>query len=316
MRMRALSLLLSTLPLAACGARSSLDLSGPFPAGDAADCGAPWVLFTWLTVEGDQGSEQIYARRADGSGGHVLTLPQPQTTYPSTTPDGTALLYADEGLSQLFLRRFADGTTRQLDTMGKVGFGSIAPNGQTVVYGDGNDLWVAGVDGPPAQHLLVPADSTPTGAAGYPVFLPDSQTVVFAVGGLVQSIKIDGTGLSTLLTDSDPIRFPNPALSPDGQQLAAMVSCDSGSTYDLRVYPLASLPAPCTAGVVVTSVPVAPPYYDLAWSPTGLIAYSGGHDVFLVSAAGGAPENLTADLTGPMATASEPTWAPGCTALP
>jgi len=284
-------------------------------AGDAADCGAPWVLFTLLKESGTASTTGIYARRADGSDGHLLALPQAEASYPSTTPDGTALLYAGPSVESLFLYAFAGGTSRPLDTMGKTGFGSVSPDGQTVVYGDGNDLWVVGASGSPAQHLLVEASSTPSGAAGYPVFEQDSQTVVFAVGGLVQSIQAGGGGLSTLLTDSAPGTFPNPALSPDRQQLAAVVSCD-GASYELRVYPLASLPAPCTAGAVVTTVSSAPPYYDLAWGPTGLLAYSGGDDVFLVGATGGVPVNLTADLTGVLASASEPTWAPACAALP
>lgn len=315
MWLRALVLFSATLT-AACGARS--DLSSSHPPADAASCGAPWVVFSVISsTPGGTSSIRIFARRADGTGGHFLALPQPQVTYPSATPDGAALLYAGPALAHLFLYNFADGTNRQLDTMGQVGFGSVSPDGQTVVYGDGNNLWIAGVNGPPQQHILVPGNVTPTGAAGYPAFRQDSRTVVFAEGGLVESIQVDGSGLSTLLGDSSPGTFPNPALSPDGQQLAAVLSCD-GATYDLRVYPLASLPASCTAGAVVTSVSGTPPYYDLAWGPTGLIAFSGGDNVFLVSATAGAgaPTNLTADLTGPMASASEPTWVPACAALP
>ncbi len=308
-------MILTASLLSGCGARSGLDPSGSGAGGHPADCGAPWVLFTFVSESGTTATTQVYGRRADGSGGHVLALPQAEASYPSTTPDGTALLYAGPSLQNLFLYAFAGGTSQALATTGKVGYGAISPDGQTVVYGDGSDLWVAGVAGPPAQRLLVPAASTPTGAAGYPAFEPDSQTVVFAVGGLVQSIGIGGEGLATLLTDDAAYTFPNPALSPDGEQLAAVVSCD-GSTFELRVYPLASLPAACTDGAVVTSVSGAPPYYDLAWGADGLIAYSGGDDVFLVEAAGGTPRNLTADLTSTLATASEPTWAPGCAAVP
>ncbi len=314
--MRACALLLLAALTAGCGARS--DLSSVAPVNDE-DCGAPWLLFTLISSNPDgSASFHVYARRADGTGGHTLALPQPEAQYPSATPDGASLLYADGTLDHLYLDDLAAGTEQQLATTGTVGFGSLSPDGQTVVYGDGNDLLVVGVDGPPDDVLLVNADTTSTGAAGYPVFTGDPETVVFAAGGIVQSIQTDGSDRTTLLSDEAIETFPNPALSPDRQELAAVVSCD-GVTYEVRVYPLASLPAPCDAGTVVTQVSGAPAYYDLAWGPTGLIAYSGGLDVFLVSASGGAPTNFTADLTGTMgmtASASEPTWLPGCARLP
>ncbi len=275
------------------------------------------MLFTFESeVPGQPAvASEIHARRADGSDARVLALPQAQASYPSITPDGTGLLYAGPSLQSLFLYDLAGGAEQQLDTTGQVGFGTVSPDGATVVYGDGNNLWVVGVGGALVQQLLVPSGSTPTGAAGYPAFERDSKTVVFAEGGALQSIATDGSGRATLLTEEDSDTFPNPALSPDGLTVAAVVSCDL-STYELRTYPLASLPAACASGAVVTTVPGSPPYYDLAWGPGGLIAYSGGNDVFLVSAAGGAPQDLTADLTGPDASASEPTWAPACAVLP
>jgi Tol biopolymer transport system component len=307
---RGILLFLSAALATACGGRS--DLATSLSPGQERDCGAPWLLFTWIPVSApDTSGSRIYAERADGTEGHVLALPHPDAAYPSATPDGTGLLYADASLDQLYLYDFAGKTERQLATMGVVGFGSVSPDGQTVVYGDGNDLFVVGVDGPPDDVTLVPGYDLPTGAAGYPVFLPDSQTVVFGAGGEVESIRIDGSGMTTLLSDEAIETFPNPALSPDREELAAVVSCD-GVTYEVRTYPLASLPAPCETGKVATEVSGSPVYYDLAWGPTGLIAYSGGVEVFVVSASGGAP----ADFSGVMTEADEPTWVSGCVALP
>jgi hypothetical protein len=310
---RTLLVVLAAGLVAACGARSELSVGTGSSTGEARDCGAPWVVFT--LIQDADSTSHLYARRADGSDGHLVTLSQDEASYPSTTPDGTALLYAGPELQHLYLHHFADGTDTVLDTLSQVGFGSLSPDGTLVAFGDGNDLWIVGLSGSPAQQLLISGQATPTGAAGYPVFTADSQTVIFAVGGLVQSIHPDGSALTTLISDSSIDTFPNPALSPDAQQLVAVVSCD-GTAFEMRTWPVSSLPAPCTTGTVVTTVPGGTPYYDQAWGPTGLIAYSGGHDVFLVSATGGTPTNLTADITGTTASASEPTWVPACVALP
>ena len=311
--------------VAACGSRTGLDVVAARTDGSTADvadarvCGAPWVLFNYVAPRPGSTTNalQIYALRADGTDGHVVALPRPdgQAFYPSTTPDGASLLYTDGDVGHLYAYRVADRTERTLPTMGRTGFGSLSPDGRTLVYGNGNYLFTVGIDGVPALRLLVDAASTPTGGAGYPTFLSDSQTVVFGEGGAVQSIRIDGTARRSLVTDRSGGTFLNPALSPDRRELAAVVSCD-GTTSALRVWSVASLPAACDAGRVVTTVPANGPYYVLAWGPTGLIAYGAGHDVLRVPAAGGTATNLTATLTGPLSSATSPTWVEGCVAVP
>ena len=280
----------------------------------SADCGAPWVLFTLVATMVDAGTQsvQIYARRSDGSDGHVVSLPVSPATNPSVSPDGTELLYSNGSLSQLFVYRFADRSNQPLVTQGGVGHGSISPDGRTVVFGDGQNLHLVGVDTDSGAERSLLAE--PMGnAAGYPVFTQDSSTVVFGANQVVQSIAVDGSHLETLLTQSD--MFPNVTLSPDYTQLAAVVECGAGS-FELRVYDFASLPAPCEAGRVVTTVPSSAYYYSPSWGPAGQIAYADRQDVFVVSALGGTPRVLTSDLTGPMSPAFDPSWAPACAAVP
>ena len=324
-RLRLAPFVVAACGLASCGSRTGLDDSvrrtdgGAADAADVRTCPAPWVLFNYVAPHPGSPTNplQIYALRADGTDGHVVALPRSdgQAFYPSTSPDGASLVYADGALSHLFVYRFADGTERTLATRGPTGFGSLSPDGRTAVYGNGNYLFVVGVDGVPPMRLLVDAASTPTGGAGYPTFLSDSQTVVFAEGGAVQSIRVDGSARRTLVTDRSGGTFLNPTLSPDRRQLAAVVSCD-GATSELRVWSVASLPADCATGRVVTAVPSNVSYYVLAWGPTGLIAFGSGHDVMLVPAAGGTSTNLTATLTGREASATSPTWVEGCVQLP
>jgi|HubBroStandDraft_2_1064218.scaffolds.fasta_scaffold49174_2 Tol biopolymer transport system component len=294
---------------------AELDTTPPSDATEepeASSCGAPWVLFSLLQITEDGGGQlaQIYARRADGTDGHVLPLPVSQVAFPSVSPDGTELLFANYSLSALYLYRFGDGSYQELQTGGGVGYGAVSPDGRTVVFGDGKDLLKVSVEDGGEQTLVT--ESQPN-AAGHPVFTRDSQTVVFGATSVVQSVRVDGSDTQTLLSESNE-SFPDPTLSPDYRELAAVVSC--GGPLELRVYPFESLPASCDSGRVVTEVPSSPFYYAPSWGPDGLIAYAGNQDVFVVSSAGGTPRNLTADLTTPASPAGDPTWAPACTVLP
>jgi hypothetical protein len=277
--------------------------------------GQPWVIFSLSTSGPDQGplSHRLYARHPDGSGGHFLHFPHEYVVYPSVSPDGASIVYADSSLDALYLYRFGATSDVTLGTMGVTGFGSLSPDGVTVVYGDGIDLWRVPAKGGGAATLFVPGNELPGGAAGYPVFTQDSQTVVFGALGAVVSVDVASGAMQTLVASASSEGFGNPALSPDYQSLAAIVSCD-GSDYALRIYPYASLPAVCESGVLVTSVTLGAIGNDPAWGPTGLIAYSDDLNVILVNAAG-TTTNLTADLTGMTDLATEPTWASACTKL-
>jgi Tol biopolymer transport system component len=279
---------------------------------DASPCGAPWVLFTFVRIEegGAEQTIQIYGERADGTDGHVLSLPIPQAENPSVSPDGTELLFTDQTLSELFLYRFSDGSYGQLRTAGGVGPGAVSPDGRLVAFGDGQNLFLIGVHGAMQRSLVMEEPK----AAGSPVFARDSRTVVFSAEGVVQSVALDGSGLSTLITEEGN-SFPDPTFSPDYTELAAIVSC--GGSTALRAYPSGSLPAECASGRVIAVLPSgAPPYLAPSWGPTGLIAFSDAHDVFLVSASGGAPVRLTAELTTRHSYAAGPTWAPACAHVP
>jgi hypothetical protein len=330
----------------ACGARSDLSVSGSGgpgvpgsdasipadgslpadgsspadagPAPDAFSCPSPWIVLARGTPgPGGALTFGLYALRADGTAGHAVAL-DGAAMYPSTSPDGAYLLYADATVKKLSLLRFADRSVQTLPTTGTVGHGSLSPDGKLVVYGDGQDIFTVGVGGGPGQRALVPGTVAPGGTAGYPVFTRDSQTVVYAAGAVLQSIPAGGGAARTLFTIDDATNgpeFPNPALSPDLSQVAAIASC-GGETAALRVYALASLPAACASGRVVATVTQRASYFDPAWGPTGLIAYSVGRDVVFVSQNGGAVTNLTAPLTQGVGLAINPTWVSGCVDLP
>jgi hypothetical protein len=96
----------------------------------------------------------------------------------------------------------------------------------------------------------------------------------------------------------------------------------------MRVYSVASLPSKCASGrAIATNFQSGPgPWGNpVAWGPDGLIAYQSFPDIMVVTAAGGAPWNLTQDLTAwggaPKSGTIEvlgsltPTFAPACTKL-
>ncbi len=287
-------------------------MDAPDVAADAPACAAPWVVFTLTAAN----TPQLFARRADGTGGHLVALAS-AAYYPSGAADGSALLFANAGVTQLFLYRFATGALTRLPTTGPVGFGNLSPDGKTVVFGDGADIRAVPVTTGP-ERLLV---SGGTSSNGYPVFVFGSSTVLFASFGALQTIGIDGTGEKTVLTvdGNDGPDYPNPAVSPDGTQVAAIVSC-SGEMPALRVYSLASLPAACTSGRVVTTVAQRLSYYDPAWGPwgpEGSVAYTASGDIAVVDVGSGAVSSLTSDLTSVSGVyASSPTWVSGCANVP
>ncbi|MFI5297109.1 MAG: hypothetical protein ACHREM_03345 [Polyangiales bacterium] len=317
--------------LSACGDRSQLALPRPNEPlladaspnhdaetlPDAYSCAAPWLIFTLITTtDAGAGTSELYGLRSDGTGGHVLALPQ-ASLYPSVSPDDLSLLYANNDASKLFAYRLLDHTTTTLATTGTVGHGAMSADGQTVVYGDGIAILTIGVGGG-SQRFLFPNPISASVTAGYPVFLGSTSTVLFATSGALNSISLDGSGFRTLLTvdATNGPEFPNPALSPDSLEVAAVVRCASDSVPGLRVYSVASLPQPCAHGQLLTTTTETLNYYDPAWGPTGLLAFSESRDIMVVDPRDGSVRNATTSVTTDKSAAVSPTWASGCVDLP
>jgi hypothetical protein len=288
-------------------------IDGGTDAPSPACRGEPWVIFSLSTSGPDQGplSHRLYARHPGGSGGHLIHFPHEHVVYPSVSHDGASIVYADASRGALYLYRFGAASDVTLATTGTTGFGALSPDGTTVAFSDGSSLWRVPAGGEGAQALLFLG--SPGGPALYPVFTQDSETVLFGTPLAVSAIRLSGGRARTLVASASSLGFGNPALSPDYASLAAIVSCD-GTDFTLRTYPYGSLPAVCESGTLIVNVTPGAAENDPAWGPTGVIAYSDGQNVILVTAAG-TTTNLTADLTGMTDTATEPSWAPACTKL-
>jgi Tol biopolymer transport system component len=325
--------------LFACGGRTGLDLGVESPSqgggvsSDASTCvgtGSPWLLFDLFAQSSSGYLGGIYAMRADGSAGHSLILPSMPALYPSVSADGSHLLFVNPadlpdggGQDALFLYDLATHSARQVASGSTLLSSALSPDGQTVAYTAGLDIRVVGADGTGDRLLLqgpAPEDCA-IGGYGAPVFLGNSRTILYGTAGTVGRIDIDGSNQADLLSEEDWIvLFPNAALSPDGLSVGAFTACDpSANEGTLRVYPYASLPAPCASGRPVTQAEQSSfgnESNNPTWSATGMIAFAQVNDVYVVDPDGGAVTNMTATLTGDGGVADDPAWAPPCAEIP
>jgi Tol biopolymer transport system component len=257
-----------------------------------------------------------------------VTLPHGPGAFPSVSPDGSKLLYAtfmstDGGSdSALYLYDFASRSSTLVVTTTELTYSALSPDGRTVAWTTSYSLHAVDADGTNDRTLLAGPNAEGTGY-GHPVFASDSTTVVYGTGGIIGAIRIDGSQNETLLTAiPGSFQYPNPAFSPDYQQIVVGAFCDQASPEALRIYAYASLPgATCSSGQFLVDVSAGSSpnqANDPSWSQDGRIAYGSGKDVLVIDATGGVPVNLTADLTGDAgtATASDPVWAPACADVP
>jgi len=142
------------------------------------------------------------------NGGEVARVPLPTPTMAqlAVSPDGSTLLAADEvGQTAfhgpLWAVPVLGGSPRKLGNAAAQ-VGDFSPDGQTIVYGDGNDLDLINSDGT-GQHKLV---SLPD-VVFDPSFSPDGSAVRFRLSGGIYGegplweVSINGKNLHPLLPD-------------------------------------------------------------------------------------------------------------------
>jgi len=300
---------------AACGARTELARGGSDASTDASStCAAqPWLLFDYS--DGTAGTFSIYAMHPDGSSFHPLDLDGARGIWPTVSPDGTKLLYLKIVVNSvtLVLRDLATHAEHALATGLNLTKAAMSPNNQLIAYGNVPDLHMVSADGT-GDHVLVQGGGPVY--ADYPVFSLNSSTVYFNKAGSLESIRTDGTSLQVLSqsTTGEGMEL-GPSLSPDGTKLVAPVDCGA---FELRVFSVTSLPGDlCMTGTKLAEITSANVGADSAapsWGPDSVIVYHDGRDLLLVDAAGGAPTNITSQLTT-SGWAGNPVWAPGCAGL-
>jgi len=142
------------------------------------------------------------------NGGEVAKVPLPAATMAqlAVSPDGSTLLAADEvGQTAfhgpLWAVPVLGGSPRKLgDAAAQVA--EFSPDGQTIVYGDGNDLDLINSDGTGQRKLVALPD-----VAFDPSFSPDGSVVRFRLGGGLYGegplweVSINGKNLHPLLPE-------------------------------------------------------------------------------------------------------------------
>jgi serine/threonine protein kinase/Tol biopolymer transport system component len=139
------------------------------------------------------------------SGGQVAQVPVPAPTMYllAVSPDGATLLVADEVGQTAFQGSLWEvpvlgGSPRRLgEAIGQAA--AWSPDGQRIVYAEGQDLFLAKSDGS-EPHKLV---STPD-RAWYPAWSPDGTVIRFNTGDLtftgpLYQVSVDGTNLHLLV---------------------------------------------------------------------------------------------------------------------
>ena len=144
--------------------------------------------------------------QVSSSGGEVahVSVPAPTMVLLGVSPDGATLLLADEvgqtaWNGPLWGVPVLGGSPRRLgEAVGQAA--AWSPDGQTMVYASGHDLFLAKSDGTEPHKLASAPDQ-----AFEPVWSPDGTVIRLRVGGLVITlgslwqVAVDGTNLHPLL---------------------------------------------------------------------------------------------------------------------
>jgi Tol biopolymer transport system component len=159
------------------------------------------------------------------NGGEVAKVPLPTATMAqlAVSPDGSTLLAADEvGQTAfhgpLWAVPVLGGSPRRLGTA-NAQVADFSPDGQTIAFGDGNDLDLINSDGNGQRKLVSLPD-----LVFDPAFSPDGSVIRFRVGGAIfgegalWEISIDGKNLHQFLPNwHNPPRACCGRWTADGQ---------------------------------------------------------------------------------------------------
>ncbi len=154
--------------------------------------GGPGGHIVWTCqIYQDQGSEQICIMNSDGSGYRELTSGYVRHFYPSLSPDGKSVVYAqfrEENVFEIYEVNIATGKAQRLtDRLGVLNAPEISPDGKSIVFmcwtpaSDQNQVWIMNRDGSNPHRLF-------KGDGWDPTWSPDGSQVLFASdrGGPVQ----------------------------------------------------------------------------------------------------------------------------------
>ena len=192
--------------------------------GEAVSSDPPMILF-----DSDRdGSQEIYAIAADGSGAHQLTDsedPEIFSRLPDWSPDCMEVAFqsnrAETDNRDIYIMSVDGGAVRRLTRHSASDESpDWSPDGQSIAFASGREdpetIFIIGVNGEGLRRLT-------DGPAFQPAWSPDGKQIAFISGSEanwdVYLIQADGSNLRRL-TRTDGVHESGVAWSPGGEELA------------------------------------------------------------------------------------------------
>jgi len=256
------------------------------------------------------GDSHIYVMDARGGSQRALTTGAGRAASPAWSPDGRQIVFAAarDGVSQISVVRSDGSGRRDLAPSPRDQVAPAwSPDGQLIAFlakasGGYLELFVVGADGRNVRQVPTPVPSLQPDVTEF-VWLPDGRLAYTNRSGLAQE------GLTVTTVSGAERRYlgsaSSPAWSPDGRQLAFVVS--HAGAPEIYVRSGGAKPARL---VDPSLTPVRP-----AWSPDGrqiaFLILGGGTVVLAVTdVAGGHLKRLAGDVYGDLSARPVFSWRP------
>jgi TolB protein len=201
----------------------------------AASC-TPFLRGAIVFASSAFGLPEIMAMRPDGSRRTRLTTDQAVYTNPAVSPDGQSIV-VDSRLggswSGLYLLdRFGQSRKKIVDWPAGIGNAAWSPDGTKLAvvafksgpYGDYGRIFVVNRDGSGMRQVT--PETTEFTVDQSPSWSPDGTRIYYSHFGDLSVVNADGTGATSL----GVLRAQQPAVSPDGRQIAFMTDVTGVST--------------------------------------------------------------------------------------
>jgi eukaryotic-like serine/threonine-protein kinase len=249
--------------LPSLGKRSAVTLEAGLEMTPAISPDGKMVAYSRVTPEG---SGLLVQQLAGGQPVKVVSLPAFTASMPAWSPDGTRLLYltprglevvpALGGVSRILTEQTGPFAGRAGGGLGgAIGWGSWAPDGERVVYTNGDALYVRGLVGDSSQ-LLVRVSEPHS-----PVWSPDGNWIAYVSGNLQyppfanlapSAIWIvSSTGGRPIRVTPDQPLHASPTWLPDSRGLLFVSDQDGGR--DIYAIRLTSSATPAGSPVRLTT---------------------------------------------------------------